>query len=319
MGLIVGAMPPAWAGDAWTRYKDPKSGFTIDYPPGWGVLPLGEDPITFTGPMSAGGTLPLGVRVSREIQEPDSRAPLEQFAKALKADLSATLGSSFRPIGASAVKLGQADGSMFDYNEVGHLDTYYAIRLVTYGRRYAYVLSAGTMAKSPQFEAERALLRKVLLTFRPDTDVVAGSTGSRDKEVVAGSEEKEVVAGSKEEVAAGSKDTEVLAVLAELDAFTKELVAHVRSSPSPARGVTQAQGLLDARRAQLRPKMRAVRNVPDSQVSAETKKKIVDHISRDLIAVMTLERGYEIRTASDPAFRAGLDKLKSDYQELIAR
>lgn len=93
----------------------------------------------------------------------------------------------------------------------------------------------------------------------------------------------------------------------------------MRSSPSPARGVAQAQSLLDARRAQLRPKVRAVRNVRDSQVSEETKKKIAAGIGASLIAVMTLERGYEIRMASDPAFRAGLDKLQRDYEELIAR
>lgn len=77
-------------------------------------------------------------------------------------------GSGFHPISAAAVKLGQADGSMFDYIQEGALDKYYTIRLVAYGRKHAYVLSAGTMARSPKFEAERALLRKVLLTFRPD-------------------------------------------------------------------------------------------------------------------------------------------------------
>ena len=122
----------------------------------------------FIGPNSAGGPLPLIVQVGVNYRGPRDTTTLEAQAKAISAEY-AQRPIHFSPISGEAVKLGAADGWIFDNTSRAGL-TFYEVRLLAHNaaRGHGFVLRTSTLRGSPKFEAERALLRKILLTFRPE-------------------------------------------------------------------------------------------------------------------------------------------------------
>lgn len=113
------------------------------------------------------------------------------------------------------------------------------------------------------------------------------------------------------------KDSEVEAVLADIDAFTKELVAKVETAPNPSAGVDAAQKLMDSRSAEIREKLTSIKSVRGFQVSDQTKKKMAESITADVMKVGGLQAKYIRNSMSDPAFKRKLDKLVGDYQALF--
>ncbi len=113
------------------------------------------------------------------------------------------------------------------------------------------------------------------------------------------------------------KDSEIEAVLADIDAFTKELVAKVESASNPSAGVDDAQKLMDSRKGEIREKLNSIKSVRGFQVSEPTKKKMVESMTADAMKVGGLKAKYIRNSMNDPAFKRKLDKLVSDYQELF--
>ena len=112
------------------------------------------------------------------------------------------------------------------------------------------------------------------------------------------------------------KDTEINAIVAELDTFTMELVKKIESAPNPSAGVDDAQRYLDSKKADLTAKMTTLKAIRGYQASAETKAKMIKSIFDDATRVGSLKVKY-MSASRDKAFKAKLDKLIKDYTDLI--
>lgn len=120
-------------------------------------------------------------------------------------------------------------------------------------------------------------------------------------------------------VASCKKDSDVDAVLGELDAFTKDLVSKVETAPNPAAGVDEAQKLMDARRDEMAAKLARLREVRGGEVSnsEETRHKMLESVTNNIMSVAGLQIKYMTQSMQDPAFKAKLDKLVGDYRALF--
>jgi len=113
------------------------------------------------------------------------------------------------------------------------------------------------------------------------------------------------------------KDAQVDSVLTELDTFTKEMVAKIDSAPNPSAGVDAAQKFLDSRKADLQAKLGTLKGLRGYQVSDETKKKMMESMTQNVMSVGKLKIKYMTNAMRDPALNAKLDKLNTDYQALL--
>jgi hypothetical protein len=114
-----------------------------------------------------------------------------------------------------------------------------------------------------------------------------------------------------------SKDEEVLAVMADIDSFTTELVKKVEAAADVSAGVDEAQRYLDQRKADMRARFATLNGVRGYQLSAETKAKVTECATRNVTAVGTLQIKHAFRAAQDAAFRTRLEKLTADYRSLL--
>ena len=113
------------------------------------------------------------------------------------------------------------------------------------------------------------------------------------------------------------KDAEINSVITELDSFTTELVKKVESAPSPSIGVDDAQKYFDSKKADLTAKMATLKSIRGYQVSEDTKKKMTTSLVDDAKRVASLQLKYVGASMRDPAFKAKLEKLTRDYQDLF--
>ena len=113
------------------------------------------------------------------------------------------------------------------------------------------------------------------------------------------------------------KDQELDAALREINLFTEELVKRVEASAEPARGVDEAQKYLDARRAEIRGRVEAIRRIGDAEVSAEARRRKLEDLNDDVFRVTGLRIKFSDAWMTDPAFKSKLDRLVSDYRALI--
>lgn len=114
------------------------------------------------------------------------------------------------------------------------------------------------------------------------------------------------------------RDAEVLALVDEFDTFTAVLLRKVDSSPDPSAGLDDAQAHLDANRTRLARTLVAVRAAHGFPIADRTKHRAEASLTQDAYAVAELRVRHAARAANDPAFRARLEKLIHDYQELLA-
>lgn len=119
--------------------------------------------------------------------------------------------------------------------------------------------------------------------------------------------------------ACSAKDDEVNAVVRDLDAFTAELVSKVKSASERSAGVDEAQKFLDARGPEIRAKMNSIKNVREAQLKEETRKRLMERVTENVMSVSGLQIEYMDDSLRDPAFKAKLEKLTQDYQTLFSR
>ena len=115
------------------------------------------------------------------------------------------------------------------------------------------------------------------------------------------------------------KDAEVNATVSAVDALTTELVRRIGAAGNPSDGVDDAQAYLDTRKAEIAAKMGVLKNLRGDQVSDETKRTLTSRLSEDAAKVGYLQVKYVSHSISNPAFKAKLDKLVSDYQTLLTQ
>ena len=118
-------------------------------------------------------------------------------------------------------------------------------------------------------------------------------------------------------LAACSKDKEVEAALTDLDGFTSGLVGKVKSATTPQVGVAEAQKFLQQNGAPVRAKLAAIKGVRGYQITPETKKKLEASFLSNVTAVASLQIEYAMHAARDDAFRRSLEKLVTDYKDLL--
>lgn len=113
-----------------------------------------------------------------------------------------------------------------------------------------------------------------------------------------------------------SKDQEVNATLAEIDAFTAELVKRADTG-DPSAGVNEAQRYFDEHKASLKPRLAALMKVRGFEITEETKKKITECAARNASAVMSLRIKHTAHIMQDPTLGTRLEKLSQDFNALL--
>ena len=115
------------------------------------------------------------------------------------------------------------------------------------------------------------------------------------------------------------KDAEVNATVSAVDALTTELAKRIEGAANASDGVDDAQEYLDSRKTEIAAKMGILKSLRDDQVSDETKRKLTSRLAEDAAKVGDLQVKYVSQSISNPAFKAKLDKLVSDYQTLLTQ
>lgn len=113
------------------------------------------------------------------------------------------------------------------------------------------------------------------------------------------------------------KDAQIESVLSELHTFTQEIVKRVEGAPNPSAGVDDAQKYFDSRKADIQTKLNDLKGVRNFQVSEETRKKMTEQLTEDVMSVAKLQIKYIGNSMKDPAFKAKIEKLVNDYQNLL--
>ena len=113
------------------------------------------------------------------------------------------------------------------------------------------------------------------------------------------------------------KDAEVNQVLSELTSFTKELVLKVEATQGSPEGIEAAQQFLDAKKTDLKKKLDLLKGVRGFQISDATKKTMTDGFAKNATEVMSLQVKYLVRSAKDASYKTKLEKLVTDYRNLL--
>lgn len=113
------------------------------------------------------------------------------------------------------------------------------------------------------------------------------------------------------------KDALVESTLADFNTFSQEIVRRVEGAPDPSAGVDDAQRYFDSRRAEIEGKLQSIKGIHNFQLSEETRRKMTEQMTDDLMSVSKLQIKYIGQSMRDPGFKARLDKLIGDYQGLV--
>ncbi|HEX8719092.1 MAG TPA: hypothetical protein VF736_00490 [Pyrinomonadaceae bacterium] len=121
-------------------------------------------------------------------------------------------------------------------------------------------------------------------------------------------------AGGGVGIGGGEAGAEELA--AALSDFTRELTGRVEAASDPKEGVADAQRLLDSRGAELAARVEAFKKGPRARSQSERAKWLeaeVDNAQR----LRELQLKYLDASMRDPALKAGLERLVSDYDSML--
>jgi hypothetical protein len=114
-------------------------------------------------------------------------------------------------------------------------------------------------------------------------------------------------------VAACSKDAEINAFITEFDTATQEIVAKIDANPSAA-GVDDAQKAFDGKKASLKAKWDGIKGAVGFQVSADTKKKLEESVSKNMKALTDVAIKNAMKMAMDRDASVKFKTLLTDYQ-----
>ena len=107
------------------------------------------------------------------------------------------------------------------------------------------------------------------------------------------------------------------AVVSELNSFTDELVRKVESASDTSAGVDDAQRLLDARREELKAKVRAARESREFREDKGANGRLLECEVSGGDRVSALSTRYLDQSIRDPSLRSKLSKLRGDYNSIF--
>ncbi len=113
-----------------------------------------------------------------------------------------------------------------------------------------------------------------------------------------------------------SKDAEVNAFITEFESTTKEITSKIDSNPTAA-GVADAQKAFDAKKASLKAKWDAIKDAVGFQVSADTKKKLEDSVTKSMKELTDVSTKNAMKLAQDGDAIAKFQALMKDYQTVF--
>jgi hypothetical protein len=113
-----------------------------------------------------------------------------------------------------------------------------------------------------------------------------------------------------------NKDAEINAFIAENNAVIKEIVAKIDANPSE-KGVDEAQKSFDAKKADLKAKWDAVKNVRGAQVSADVTKKLNDSMQADMKMLTDVQTKHMRELSEDGEAMNKFVKLIQGYADVI--
>jgi hypothetical protein len=111
-----------------------------------------------------------------------------------------------------------------------------------------------------------------------------------------------------------SRDSQVQAFITELDATTKEMVGKIEASPDSA-GMDEAQKVFDAKKALLKERFDAFKNMREFQISDETKKQFIESANADRKLLGDVIEKNRSKISADPAAMPKFQKLMNDFGE----
>jgi outer membrane murein-binding lipoprotein Lpp len=113
------------------------------------------------------------------------------------------------------------------------------------------------------------------------------------------------------------KDDQVKSVMKDLDTFTNDLVKKVEAAADPAIGLDEAQKLMDAKKGDIKSKLDTLKSVRGFQINEDTKKAMLDGVTKNVTSVASLQIKYVSRSIKDAAFKSKLEKFINDYTSLM--
>ena len=113
-----------------------------------------------------------------------------------------------------------------------------------------------------------------------------------------------------------NKDAEINAFITENNAVIKDIVAKIEADPSE-KGVDEAQKSFDAKKADLKTKWDAVKNVRGAQVSADVTKKLNDSMAADMKMLTDVQMKHSQKLAASGDAMNKFVKLVQSYAEVI--
>ena len=111
------------------------------------------------------------------------------------------------------------------------------------------------------------------------------------------------------------KDAEVNAFVTDSDKLATEIVQKVKANPT-ARGIEEAQKILEARKTDLKAKYDKLKTVSGYEVKEETMKKFTDSTFKNIESVNGLKIDYVDQTLEDAVFGEKINKLVTDFNAL---
>ena len=111
-------------------------------------------------------------------------------------------------------------------------------------------------------------------------------------------------------------EANIEATLSDVNSFTEELLRKIESAPDPAAGLGAAQQFFESRRDELRAKIVAARRSREAVESAEAKGRLLENEVDNTARLSGLRTKY-LERMNDAAFKAKLDRLVEDYQDLF--
>jgi hypothetical protein len=105
-------------------------------------------------------------------------------------------------------------------------------------------------------------------------------------------------------------------VLAEVNAFTAELMRKIETAPDPTEGLAEAQGRLDGRKEGLASKIAALKRSGALGEDEEARARLLESEVENVRNVSTLRTKYMREAMRDDSFRQRLDRFVGDYEAL---
>ena len=115
-------------------------------------------------------------------------------------------------------------------------------------------------------------------------------------------------------VGCSGKDAEFNAFISENTAVVKEMTDKIDANPGAA-GVDEAQKAFDAKKADLKTKWDAIKDVRGMEVSSDVRKKLNDTMQSDMKMLTDSATKNAMKLAMDKDAMANFKKLIRDYGE----